>query len=184
MKIIGIAPEIMWSKDHYLRKPSRCLEKEEVQTPEFKNLVNYMFQALYEAPTGVGLAAPQIGLQIRLVVIDVKRDGKKPLVLINPEFSPIDDEMVDSGETCLSFPKLGGYVRRYKNGRVTYRDINFVEQELLFNEKKGNFLAIVCQHEIDHLNGNVYVDKAEKMFEPQNHYSMMADKAMDKLFGK
>lgn len=176
MNIIAVPDTALWNQDHFLRKPSRELTKGEVLSPEFPNLVRYMLETLYEAPTGVGLAAPQIGLQIRVVVIDVKRNGKSPLVLINPSFEPIGEDMVDSTETCLSFPGLVGVVKRFRKVLVRAKDIRFENVEF----ESDSFLGIVCQHEIDHLNGVVYVDKSSPV--PANpQYKRMAEKAMEAL---
>lgn len=177
MNIIGVHPSVMWSQDHFLRKPSRELTRDEVLTPAFRQLVEFLLASLYEAPTGVGLAAPQVGLQLRVVVIDIKRNGKKPLVLINPTFEPVSEEMVDSTETCLSFPELAGSVKRYKAVRVRAKDMNFEDMEF----ESDSFLGIVCQHEIDHLNGQVYVDKTEHPFQSKPHYAWMAERAMEAL---
>ena len=180
MEIIGVNPAIMWSQDHFLRKPSRELTKEEVLSSEFREFVKTMFKALYESPIGVGLAAPQLGIQVRVVVIDIKRNGKKPLVLVNPSFEPVYEDTIDSDETCLSFPNLMGCVKRYKTVKVRAKDLTFTDIEF----ESDSFLGIVCQHEIDHLNGVVYVDKAQDCFEPQNRYEAMATQVMKKLFAQ
>lgn len=177
MKIIDIHSETMWSQDHFLRKPSRELNEYEVLSPEFKAFVKTMFAALYNAPTGVGLAAPQLGIQIRLVVIDIKRNGKKPLVLVNPSFEAIGEELVDSTETCLSFPELAGRVKRFKTVRVHAKNLQFEDIEF----ESDSFLGIVCQHEIDHLNGIVYVDKAVDLFTLREHNESLAEKAIESL---
>lgn len=177
MKIFGVDKRIMWSEDLYLRKASRDLTEEEVKSSHFKELVNFMFEALYENDIGVGLAAPQIGLMIKLVVIDIKRNGKSPLVLINPSFEPISNEMTDSKETCLSFESVCGVVQRYRKVKVSARDVNFEEIEFIAE----NFLACVCQHEIDHLNGNVYIDKTE-VSDSQKYEILLAQKALETIY--
>ena len=178
MNIININREIMWHKDLYLRQKSRDLEKEEVLDASFKQLVNYMFQSLYENPIGVGLAAPQVGLMIRLVVIDLQRKNEKPLVLINPTYSPVGDELVDSNENCLSFENRRGVVRRYAKVHVCAKDINFEDIEL----EADGFKAMVYQHEIDHLNGIVYIDNANEVLDYQSHITR-AEKALSQLYG-
>lgn len=177
MKIFGVDSSLMWHKDHFLRKPSRELTKEEVLTPEFKEFIREMFASLYENPIGVGLAAPQLGIQVRVAVIDVKRNGKKPIVLINPSYEPIDEDCSESNETCLSFPGRAGCVKRYKKVRVKAKDIHFEDIEF----EPDSFLGIVCQHEIDHLNGVVYVDKASDVSEGIKYYDVMANNAIEKL---
>lgn len=179
MKIFSIDKRIMWSKDLYLRKPSRDLTEQEVKSPQFKELINFMFEALYENDIGVGLAAPQIGLMLNLVVIDIKRNGKSPLVLINPKFSPLSDEKVDSQETCLSFESVCGVVQRYKKIRVNAKDVFFNDIEFVTD----TFLSMVCQHEIDHLSGKVYIDKSE-VGESRKHEVALASKSVDLLYNQ
>lgn len=174
MDVINFDSSIMWEKDLFVRKPCRELSEDEVVSEHFQHLVHFMLQSLYENPIGVGLAAPQIGLQIRLAVIDVKRDGKNPIVLINPTYTPIDDEIVDSVETCLSFPCYSGTVKRHSRVTVTTKDLSFKDVQFDAN----SFLAIVCQHEIDHLNGIVYIDKAYQLGIAGNRSEKMADKAL------
>lgn len=179
MNIISINPEIMWSKDLFLRQESRELEKEEVLNSDFKRIVTYMFQSLYENPIGVGLAAPQVGLMIKLVVIDIKRNAKKPLILINPTYSSVSNEIVDSNETCLSFEQKQGIVHRYKKIQVYAKDIRFED----FEFEADGFLSFVCQHEIDHLNGIVYVDHADDILRAPENNIVLAEKVTNQLFG-
>lgn len=177
MSIFSVDSRIMFSKDLFLRKPCRKLEREEVLSDDFKQIVHFMLTSLYENPIGVGLAAPQIGLQICLVVIDIKRNGKKPLVLINPEFRPIENDLIDSRESCLSFSEYDGTVKRYKKIRVTAKDMKFENIEF----ETDTFLSMVCQHEIDHLNGNVYIDKSETLNISDNRYENLATIAIQNL---
>ena len=180
MNIINIHPEIMWNKDLFLRKDSRELTREEVLSEDFKKIVDFMLQSLYEEPSGVGLAAPQVGLMIRLVVIDIKRNGKNPLVLINPTYTPIDEEKTDSYENCLSFVKKQGIVKRYKKIRVQYKDINFNDVEVI----PEGFLTMVFQHEIDHINGIVYIDKTDDIFVVREYSGQLAERAVKRLYEK
>lgn len=177
MNIFSVDSRIMYNKDLFLRKPCRKLEHDEVLSDDFKQIVNLMFATLYENPIGVGLAAPQIGLQICLVVIDIKRNGKKPLVLINPEFKQIGSDVVDSKESCLSFNNYDGTVKRFRRIKVTAKNMNFEDIEF----ETDTFLSMVCQHEIDHLNGNVYVDKVENLKKSDNRYEVLAKFAMENL---
>ena len=173
MKIYNADPRIMWSRDLFLRKPSRALTKEEVLSDSFMDILHLLFESLYEEPSGVGLAAPQIGLQLQLAVIDIKRDGKTPIVLINPEYIPNSEDRTESVETCLSFHNFAGNVWRYSSITVKTKDLQFNDVEF----KATGFKAFACQHEIDHLRGNVYVDKAEAV-EPSNSYCVrLAEKA-------
>lgn len=130
------------------------------QYPELKELIANMFETMYDSE-GVGLAAPQIGRSIALVVIDAdpvadtfpECAGKK-LVLINPEIEVLDGEKVNRAEGCLSLPGLSEDVKRVENIRIKYLDENFAPHE----ETVQGFLARIIQHECDHLDGMVYID--------------------------
>jgi peptide deformylase len=111
--------------------------------------------ATMQAARGVGLAAPQIGLSLRLCVIDVKPEGKSQrLVLINPEIVSLDGEVNDE-EGCLSLPGVYHKLRRSARARVRALDENGVSREL----SGEGLLARAFQHEIDHLDGKLYVDR-------------------------
>ena len=133
-----------------LRK--RCKEIREV-TPKLRELIDDMYDTMYDA-MGVGLAAPQIGILKRLVVIDVQ-DGN-PLTLINPEIICRGGSQTDD-EGCLSIPGKRGQVTRpmYVHCRAFDEDMNeFVV------EAEGLLARCIC-HELDHLDGVLYADKAE-----------------------
>jgi peptide deformylase len=128
--------------------------------PNLKELIDNMFETL-ERADGVGLAAPQIGLPIRLVVIDldVLSDDYPEYkgfhkVYINPHILEFGEEQVSMEEGCLSLPGIHENVRRSTKVRVKYRDENFVEHE----EEAESYLARVMQHEFDHLDGHVFVE--------------------------
>ena len=138
-------------------------ETEEIDEnyPELKKLVDDMFETMYHTE-GVGLAAPQIGKSIRLVVIDGSCLGEdfpeckdSKMVLINPELDVIEDmEPVTRSEGCLSLPGLSENVKRVEHIRLNWLDENFVEHEKDFY----GFLSRIIQHECDHLEGLVYTD--------------------------
>ncbi len=180
MSIISIEPEIMWHKDLFLRRKSRELTAQEVKSSDFKKLVSYMLKSLYGNAIGVGLAAPQVGLLIQLVVIDIKRNGKKPIVLINPTYSVLGTEMVNSNETCLSFSGQSGVVPRHKRIKVKAKDVNFNDIEF----ETDTFLAVVCQHEIDHLNGNVYIDKAGSIGQATPYSDFLSQQALREVYSE
>ncbi len=129
-----------------------CKEVKEI-TPRIKELVEDMFETMYDA-NGVGLAAPQVGILKRIFVIDVT--GEDPMVFINPEILETSGEQTGY-EGCLSVPGKSGIVTRanYVKAKATDLDGNefIIEGEEL--------LARAIQHENDHLNGNMYVDKVE-----------------------
>ena len=114
-----------------------------------------MLETMYEAQ-GVGLAAPQVGVLRKIVVIDVSEEGDSPLVLINPELLEVSGEQKGQ-EACLSVPNKAGVVTRANYAKV--RAFNEDMEEMII-EGEG-LLARALQHEIDHLSGVLYVDKVE-----------------------
>ena len=130
--------------DEVLNK--RCREVTEM-TPRIRTLIDDMIETMHDA-NGVGLAACQVGILKRLVVIDV---GEGPIVLINPEIIETDGEQVGD-EGCLSLPGKAGLVTRPNYVKVRALDENMVERELEGTE----LLARAFCHEIDHLDGHMY----------------------------
>ena len=140
--------------DDVLRKETKPVKD---VTRRTKILIEDMFDTMYEA-NGVGLAAPQVGILKKIFVVDVgdEEGNKVPFVFINPEI--IEREGVQVGfEGCLSVPGKSGKVARAEKVKVKAFDKDMNEFEL---EAEG-FLARAIQHEYDHLNGVVYVDKVE-----------------------
>lgn len=138
--------------DPVLRKET---EKISVFDEKLTMLVDDMVETMYDAP-GVGLAAPQIGQSLKLIVVDVSesKDGpKQHMVLVNPEITEHEGQQIDE-EGCLSVPELTANVKRYKKITVSYQDLQGATQELSTEER----FAVVLQHEIDHLNGILFVD--------------------------
>ncbi|WP_227766952.1 peptide deformylase [Zhaonella formicivorans] len=123
-------------------------------TPNIIKLLDNMKDTMYEA-NGVGLAAPQIGVSKRVVVIDV---GEGLLELLNPEIIAMNGEEIDT-EGCLSIPGVQGEVKRA--AEVTVKALNREGKE--FEIKGTGLLARAMQHEIDHLEGILFVDRLEKM---------------------
>lgn len=127
----------------------------EFDTPELNQLIADMFESMYAAH-GVGLAAPQIGISKRIAVVDVtfKEDPEAKLVLINPEIIKLDGKISES-EGCLSIPEFRENVTRAKKATVRAQDAKGK-----FWEKTGeDLLARAFQHEIDHLNGKLYIHR-------------------------
>lgn len=130
--------------------------------PDLQKLIKDMFETMYNSE-GIGLAAPQIGRSIALIVIDASvlaedfpecADSK--MVLINPTLDVIEDEApVTRQEGCLSLPGLSENVKRYEHVVLNWLDENFEEHEKEFT----GFMARVIQHEFDHLLGTVYTDR-------------------------
>lgn len=130
----------------------RCKEVTEM-TPRIKELIEDMLETMYEA-NGVGLAAPQVGVLKRIVVIDTT--GEDPHILINPRIVESSGEQTGQ-EGCLSVPGKSGIVTRPNYVKAVALDVNMKEFELEGTE----LLARAICHELDHLDGHLYVEKAE-----------------------
>lgn len=133
--------------DSILRKKSRKVEKIDDRLIE---LAQDMVETMNEAE-GVGLAAPQVGVLKRIITIDI---GEGPIIGINPEIVSEDGELVDN-EGCLSVPGKSGKVIRPEKIVVEYKDIEGIDQRV---EAEGLLARVFC-HEIDHLDGILYIDK-------------------------
>jgi len=127
-------------------------------TPELNELIADMFETM-EAAQGAGLAAPQIGVDLQLVIFGFSRNARYPeappvphTVLINPVITPLSDEQVDGWEGCLSVPGLRGLVPRL--ARIRYRGFDPLGQPI--EREADGFHARVVQHECDHLIGRLY----------------------------
>ena len=141
--------EIRQDSDPVLRKQSRPVEKIDER---IKVLVEDMIETMYHAE-GVGLAAPQVGILKRVIVIDLY-DETGVKVLINPEILDTEGAYLDT-EGCLSIPGVSGYVERPQHIRV--KGLNVEGQEIII-EGSGLLSRALC-HEIDHLNGVLFTDK-------------------------
>ncbi|GAO91420.1 peptide deformylase [Pseudomonas syringae pv. actinidiae] len=118
-----------------------------------RQLVDDMFETMYEAP-GIGLAATQVNVHKRVVVMDLSEDRSEPMVFINPEIEKLTDEMDQYQEGCLSVPGFYENVDRPQKVRVKALDRDGKPYELVAE----GLLAICIQHECDHLNGKLFVD--------------------------
>lgn len=130
----------------------KCKEVTEM-TPRIRDLIEDMLETMYEA-NGVGLAAPQVGILKRIVVIDVT--GEDPYILINPRIVEMSGEQTGS-EGCLSVPGKAGIVTRPNYVKAVALDVNMKPFELEGTE----LLARAICHELDHLDGHIYVEKVE-----------------------
>ena len=119
---------------------------------ELKTFVTDMTETMY-AERGIGLAAPQVGVCKRVIVVDISENRDQPMALINPEFIQCDGEMMMM-DGCLSLPESYTETQRYSSVTVRYQDINGAEHTL---EAEG-LQAGCLQHEIDHLNGKLFID--------------------------
>ena len=136
-----------------LRQKTRLVRPEDMS--ELRTTIPRMFSAMYQAP-GIGLAAPQVGLGMRFAIVDVadKDEKRNPIVLINPEVIAETDSMAAREEGCLSLPNQYAEVIRPEAVRVRYQDMDGKQQEL----EADGLLATCLQHEIDHLEGILFVD--------------------------
>ncbi len=119
-----------------------------------RDLVPLMFATMYKAP-GIGLAAPQVGVGLRLAVVDLMPGDKPaPIVLVNPEITAVSAELATREEGCLSIPGQYAEVTRPARVKVRFHDAAGVRQEI----EADGLLAACLQHEIDHLDGVLFVD--------------------------
>ena len=144
--------EVREMGDDVLEKQCKPVTKMTLRT---KILINDMLDTMYDAQ-GVGLAAPQVGVLKRIVVIDVTPEGDDPIVLINPEIIELAGEQ-EGQEGCLSVPNKVGIVKRANYAKVKALNENMEE----FVVEVEELLARAIQHEVDHLDGTLYVSKVE-----------------------
>ncbi len=120
-----------------------------------KHIVQNMFDTLYASGNGIGLAAPQVGIEKRIVVIDLKEDGKSsPKIFINPKIINSSKDHAINEEGCLSIPGYYADIERPKFVDVEWNDLKGKKIEGSFS----GLLSICIQHEIDHLNGILFID--------------------------
>ncbi|AUS99923.1 peptide deformylase [Nostoc sp. CENA543] len=141
--------------DRVLRQPAKRINKVD---DEIRQLIREMLQTMY-SNDGIGLAAPQVGINKQLIVIDCEPDNpdNPPLVLINPTIKQVSQEVCMAQEGCLSIPGVYMDVKRPEVVEVSYKDENGRPQTL----KATDLLGRCIQHEMDHLNGVVFVDRVE-----------------------
>jgi peptide deformylase len=156
--------DIVTIGDPLLRTRAREVTPEELRSPEVQRLIDDLIETR-RAANGAGLAATQVGETLRIAVAEV--DGTNPrypykppiplTVMVNPAIEPADDEMMEINEGCLSVPDLRGYLERHASVRVRYLDREGSEHE----EVKRGLTAGTFQHEVDHLDGVLFVDRAD-----------------------
>lgn len=144
---------ILIAPDPRLKRKSEPLERVD---DEVRKLVDDMFETMYAAP-GVGLAAPQVGVPKRLVVMDIaeRDEPRKQIVLANPEILSASNSLIGYEEGCLSVPDYYATVERPDACKLRYLDY---ENEIREMEAEG-FLATCIQHELDHLEGVLFIDR-------------------------
>lgn len=186
--------KIVQAGDPVLRAQSRPLTKEEIGSPAIQQLIGLMRDAMREAP-GVGLAAPQIGVPIQLAVIEDRAEYIEGLaeeeiaerqraeipfhVIINPQLSSLDDTSAEFFEGCLSVEGFSAVVDRALNVRVEC--LNERGEEITIDAH--GWYARILQHEIDHLNGTLYIDrmKTRTLSTAENMFRFWADKTIEQV---
>jgi peptide deformylase len=143
--------------DPILRKKAKPIERVDA---DLRRLVDDMLATMYDAP-GIGLAAPQIGILRRLIVMDPAKDEapKTPVIMVNPEILERSEELRVHDEGCLSIPDFTAEIERPAKTRVSFLDRAGKKQEI---ELEGIWSTLV-QHEIDHLNGVLFIDYMSRL---------------------
>ena len=149
--------QILILPDPLLRKVS---EPVTLVNAEIKNLMNDMLETMYAAP-GIGLAAVQIGVLKRIIVIDLSKDGEKkdPLFIVNPQITFKSDKLISYEEGCLSVPGQFAEIDRPDKCHIKYLDYYGQPKEI----KAEGMLATCIQHEMDHLEGILFIDYLSKL---------------------
>ena len=144
-----------------LRERARELTRDELASPEIQTLIDDLIDTMHHA-NGAGIAANQVHEAVRVAVIEVDHNPRYPYkppipltVIVNPVIEPLDDELVEINEGCLSVPDLRGNVFRHVHVRVRYLDRHGVEHD----EVKRGLTAGTFQHECDHLDGRLFLDR-------------------------
>lgn len=148
---------IRFFPDPVLRKPCEKVEKFDQNLAQ---IIKNLFQTMKSQPHGIGIAAPQVGIAKQIAIVDVSArvPGAERLVLINPQILDLNDEKA-SREGCMSLPNYMGNLKRYE--RVTIQWHN-EKGELLCREFCG-IEAVCIQHEVDHLNGKLFIDRVTSL---------------------
>ena len=149
--------KILIEPDPILRKKSEILEKVD---DELRKLLDEMLETMYSAP-GIGLAAVQVGILKRLIVIDISKEKEKknPLFLINPEIVSKSERTSTYEEGCLSLPGYFAEIERPSECHIKYIDYEGKKKEI----KASGLLSTCIQHEVDHLNGVLFIDYLSKL---------------------
>ena len=149
--------KIIKEPDPILRKKSQTVDRVD---KNIQHLMNDMLETMYQAP-GIGLAAPQVGILKRIIVIDIAKDDeqKKPLYIVNPKIIWKSEEVITREEGCLSIPGYFAKITRPSKCKIQYLDYNGNKQE----DEVDNLLSTCIQHEVDHLNGILFVDYLSKL---------------------
>jgi peptide deformylase len=150
--------DIHYLGDKVLRQSAKRVAKVD---ESIRELAKEMLQTMY-SENGIGLAAPQIGINKQIIVIDTQPDNQEnpPMILINPEIKRVSKDLCVMEEGCLSIPQVFLSVARPRTIEVTYKDGYGKQQKI----KAMGLLSRVIQHEMDHLNGVLFVDRVQNNF--------------------
>lgn len=153
--------KILTEPNKILRQRSTEIDPALISSDEIQNLIKNMIPTMY-GDEGIGLAAPQVGKNIRLCIVGKEAwpEQDKDRVLINPVWQKTSRKKVEAAEGCLSVPKTFGKVKRYKNIHVEALDEKGEKQEF----SASDMLARVIQHEVDHLDGILFIEKAKDIY--------------------
>lgn len=156
-----------------LREISAEVSIEEIQKPETQKFIDDLI-ATMKAENGAGIAAPQVGILKRIFIMECKNNPRYPdndqfplTTIINPEIKALTDETIDSWEGCLSIPNIRGMLPRYKEIHLKGLDRNGSE----YSKELNGFQAVVAQHELDHLDGILFIDRMKDM----KHLSFLSE---------
>ena len=155
------AREILHVGNPTLRERSREINRDELASPAMQQLIDDLIDTM-RAANGAGIAAPQVGELVRIATIEVGANPRYPYkphipltVVVNPVIEPLDEELVEINEGCLSVPDMRGNVMRHVNVRVRWWDRDGVEHD----EVRRGLTAGTFQHECDHLDGLLFLDR-------------------------
>ena len=144
-----------------LRERSREITREELASPRMQQLIDDLIDTMHDA-SGAGIAAPQVGELVRIATIEVVDNQRYPYkpripltIVVNPIIEPLDDELVEINEGCLSVPNMRGNVMRHVNVRARWMDRNGIDHD----EVRRGLTAGTFQHECDHLDGLLFLDR-------------------------
>ncbi len=155
--------EILTVGHPLLRERARDVDPDELASKEIQTLIDDLVDTM-RAANGAGLAATQVGEMVRIAVIEVDHNPRYPYkpkipltVVVNPVIEPLDDELVEINEGCLSVPNLRGNVMRHVNVRVRHLD----REGTAHDEVRRGLTAGTFQHECDHLDGRLFLDRVQ-----------------------
>ncbi len=157
--------EVILMGNPLLRERSVDVDVDTITSSDFQHKLDRLIETMRQE-NGAGIAAPQVGVLERYFTIEINNNPRYPdktafplLVAINPAIEPIGEEMVDSWEGCLSIPKIRGKLRRHASIIITALD----RAGERYTKILEGFPAIVAQHELDHLNGMLFIDRMTDM---------------------